>query len=160
MQLGEYGDEELHRFLGQAALTPMDVRVQSEAWSCLYRWYDSFGYPRRRPLAISPTTIQFFFDSLVNFLVCFQRFLEGREILRESLERDRIANLMGYPDPAVLPLLEWPRETLARVGRPISQSRHGAAEEFPGHRHGSSVEPRAGAHVASPIVSVTAAGRC
>jgi len=117
MQLGEYGDEELHRFLGMAALTPSDVKVQSEAWSCLYRWYDSFGFPRRRPLAISPAAIQFFFGSPGRFLAGFERFLEGREILRESLQRDRIANLLGDPDSAALPwFVELPAETLAVAG--------------------------------------------
>ena len=50
MQLKEYRDEDLHRFLVEVALTPADAEIQSEAWSCLYRWYDSFGFPRWRPL--------------------------------------------------------------------------------------------------------------
>ena len=114
MQLREQEDEGIHRFLGLAALTPMDVRVQSEAWSCLYRWYDSFGYPRRRPLAITPESVAFFFGSAANFLTGLARFLDGRGILRESLQRDRIAELLRYPNVAALELFaEAQQETLA-----------------------------------------------
>jgi hypothetical protein len=112
-QLMDYGDQALHRFLVGIAFSPGDVKVQGEAWSCLYRWYDSFGFPRRRPLTIGEASITTFFGSGRMFLTRFTEFLEGRAILRESPHRDRIAELLRYPDPSALPLLEQePREAM------------------------------------------------
>jgi hypothetical protein len=111
MQLVESSDDDLHRFLAAVALTPSTVKVQSEAWSSLYRWYDSFGFPRRRPLKVSPEAIAFFYGSPRDFLSALCLFLKGRDILREMLQRDRIAELLRYPDPAALPLFaEFPDE--------------------------------------------------
>jgi hypothetical protein len=117
-QLMDYGDEALHCFLAGIAFSPgpvkvQDVKVQSEAWSSLYRWYDSFGFPRRRPLTIAEASIGAFFGTARQFLVRFAQFLEGREILRENLHRDRIAQLLRYPDASALPLFaQEPREAM------------------------------------------------
>jgi hypothetical protein len=112
-QLKDYGDEPLHCFLAGIAFTPGDVKVQNQAWSGLYRWYDSFGYPRRRPLAISEASIVTFFGTARQFLIRFSEFFEGREILHENLHRDSIAGLLRYPDASALPLLaQEPREAM------------------------------------------------
>jgi len=118
LQLGNYAHPALHKFLVDVAYAPAiaadDVRVQSAAWSSLYRWYDSFGYPRRRPLTISAESIATFFDSPGEFLRRFAGFLEGREILLEMLHRDAIAGLLRYPDESALPAFATaPSETFA-----------------------------------------------
>ena len=116
-QLGGCEDLALHRFLVQVAFQGgADVKVQSQAWSCLYRWYDSFGYPRRRPLRISEESIREFFGSPATFLNRFAGFLDGRAILHESIHRDAIAEILRYPDPSARPAIEEaPRETATLV---------------------------------------------
>jgi hypothetical protein len=114
LQLENYRDPALHKFLVDVAYTGGDVRVQSAAWSALYRWYDSFGYPRHRPLTISDESIATFFGSSREFLLRFARFLEGREILLEILHRDAICGLLKYPDESALEAFaESPKETIA-----------------------------------------------
>jgi hypothetical protein len=113
-QLAAYGDESLHRFLVEVAFTPGDVNVQSQAWSGLYRWYNSFGYPRHRPLNVSGESIIKFFGTPKLFLMRFAQFLDAREILRESLHRDEIAQFLSYPDWSALEgIAAAPREAVA-----------------------------------------------
>jgi hypothetical protein len=118
LQLKNYGDSSLHKFLVDVAYTPPlttdDVGVQGAVWSSLYRWYDSFGFPRRRPLTISAESIAAFFGSPRAFLLRFARFLEGRGILLEMLQRDAIAEILSYPEESALPAFATaPEETLA-----------------------------------------------
>lgn len=118
LQLESYGDEDLHRFLVDVAFTPGDPGVQSEAWTVLYRWYDSFGFPRRRPVAISPEAMERFFGSAEEFLRRLDRFFHDGALFTDSLQRDHITQLLSYPDARALPLLAAvPREalTLART---------------------------------------------
>ncbi len=115
MQLGEYGDPSLHRFLVEVALTPAasGVEVQSAAWSSLYRWYDSFGYPRRRPLKVGADEIRDLFGSAENFLTRLEGFLRGRKIFYESIHRDRIVELLRYTKEDARPSFEeLPDQTL------------------------------------------------
>jgi hypothetical protein len=128
-QLKDYGDEALHSYLAGIAFTPGDVKVQSQAWSGLYRWYDSFGYPRRRPLAISEASIGTFFGTARQFLIRFTEFFEGREILHENLHRDSIAGLLRYPDASALPLLaQEPREAMDLAEALAGVMRDGAVD--------------------------------
>jgi hypothetical protein len=114
LQLENYRHGALHKFLVDVAYTGDDVRVQSAAWSALYRWYDSFGYPRHRPLTISAESMATFFGSPREFLLRFARFLDGREILLETLHRDTFGQLLRYPDESALDaFIEAPKETLA-----------------------------------------------
>jgi hypothetical protein len=115
-QLRDYGDDALHHFLVGIAFAPGDTAVVREAWSCLYRWYNSFGFPRLRPLTIGEASITEFYKTPDQFLIRFTTFLEGREFLRETLHRDEITELLNYPDPSALPLLAaFPREGLALI---------------------------------------------
>jgi hypothetical protein len=106
MQLRAYADENLHRFLVEVAFTPGTVDIQGTAWSSLYRWYDSFGYPRRRPIRIEAGAIAGLFGSPERFMSALRRFLgDGipSAILGESIHRDQIAELLRYGDADVLP---------------------------------------------------------
>ena len=114
VQLCEYGDEGLHRFVVDVAFTPVDVKVQSQAWSGLYRWYNTFGYPRHRPLKVSAESIARFFGSARQFVIRFAEFLQAREILDQSLHRDEIARFLSYPDSSALQgIAASPREALS-----------------------------------------------
>jgi hypothetical protein len=83
------GEGGLLRQLGRPRKT-MAYPTES-AWSGLYRWYNTFGYPRHRPMKVSAESISRFFGSTCEFLTRFTRFLRGREMLHESLHRDEIA---------------------------------------------------------------------
>jgi hypothetical protein len=116
VQLAAREDAALHRFLVDIAFTPADPKVQSQAWSGLYRWYDSFGYPRRRPLKVSAESIVTLFGSAPQFLNRFAAFLDARAILHESIHRDAVAEILRYPDASALPLIaQSPRETMTLV---------------------------------------------
>jgi hypothetical protein len=99
-QLLAYGDEALHRFLVDVAFTPgvvaEEVKVYEQAWSGLHRWYDSFGYPRRRPIRVSGESIDKLFGSAAQFLTRFAA------ILRERPPRAVINEVLGYPDSSAL----------------------------------------------------------
>jgi len=111
-QLGHYGDETLHRFLVDvafsAALQPDDAGVSRQAWTCLNRWYDSFGYPRRRPVKVSAESIATFFGSGKLFA------LRSTELLRERPLGEAITAMLRYPESSALPgFAAAHRETLA-----------------------------------------------
>jgi len=99
-QLGEYGDEALERFLVDvafaAAVTPDDVKVSCQAWTGLRRWYDSFGYPRRRPVNVSAESIATFFGSAPQFMKRFEA------ILHERPHRPAIGEMLAYPNSSAL----------------------------------------------------------
>jgi hypothetical protein len=99
-QLGEYGDDALHRFLVDVAFTPAmaqtDVKVAGQAWCGLHRWYDSFGFPRRRPVKVSAQSIEKFFGSPREFLIRLAT------LLMERPHRDAVTEILAYPDSSAM----------------------------------------------------------
>ncbi len=115
VQLSDYGDETLHRFLVDVALTPVvspdDVKVYTQAWSGLHRWYDSFGFPRRRPVKVSAESIATFFGSPREFLVRFSALVRERPI------RTAMAEMLQYPESSALAgIAGSPREAMDAAG--------------------------------------------
>jgi len=111
-QLGEYGDEALERFLVDvafaAAVTPDDVKVSCQAWTGLRRWYDSFGYPRRRPVNVSAESITTFFGSPPQFMTRFET------ILHERPHRPAVGEMLAYPNSSALNgIAEAPRQAMS-----------------------------------------------
>ena len=101
-QLGEYGDEALHRFLVDVAFTPLAAAgrrqgVRARRGADSRRWYDSFGYPRRRPVKVSA-------ESIANVLrlgpAVPGAVLEA--ILHERPHRAAIGEILRYPDSSAL----------------------------------------------------------
>jgi hypothetical protein len=116
MQLEQYADEDLHRFLVNVVFGDESFPVQEQAWTCVYRWYERSDQGRMGPLLIKAEPLQRFFGSVAAFVPILTRFLgDGvpRKIVKESSSRQRLERLLSYSDPDVTPYLrEVPRPTL------------------------------------------------
>jgi hypothetical protein len=116
MQLEQYGDEDLHRFLVNVAFGEEAFEVQDQAWTCLYRWYGRSGQGRMGPLLIQAEPLRRFFGSVAAFVPILTRFLgDGvpRKIVKESSSRQELERFLHYSDPDVVPYLrETPRSVL------------------------------------------------
>ena len=115
MQLEQYGDETLHRFLVNAAFGQEAQLVHEQVWSSLYRWYGRSGQGRMGPLLINAQALDRFFGSVAAFVPVLTRFLGGGTpppFVREMSNRQDLERFLGYAEEDIIPHLE-PRSTLA-----------------------------------------------
>ncbi len=120
MQLEQYADEDLHRFLVSVVFGNVAQAVRLQAWIGLFRWYQRSDPTGMGPLRIERKSLERFFGSIPAFVRILTRFL-GREapntILSELFVREPLAKLLRYAEPDVIPgLLEEPRATLELAG--------------------------------------------
>src|SRR5579872_3681646 len=120
MQLGQYADESLHRFMVSVAFGDEAFAVQQTAWTSLYRWYKQSDYSGMGPLRIETASLERFFGSPAAFVPLFTRFLgagDPRPILQDLFVREPLTKLLRYADANSAPLIAaTPREALALVG--------------------------------------------
>ncbi|HLK67731.1 MAG TPA: hypothetical protein VKU19_30075 [Bryobacteraceae bacterium] len=108
MQLEEYPDRKLHRFLVNVVFGDESFSVQEQAWTCLFRFYDRSEQKDVEPVRIEAASLREFFGSAAAFVPILTRFLgsgKPREIVRKSSNRQRLEKFLRYADPNVLP--EW-----------------------------------------------------
>ena len=101
MQLTEYGDEGLHRFLAGVVFGTEQVVVVQAAWTSLFRWYG-----REDKLLIQSEALERFFGSIAGFVGTFRRFLlraDLVEIVGNASNRERLAKFLRYVHADVLP---------------------------------------------------------
>jgi hypothetical protein len=111
MQLEQYADEDLHRFLIGIAFGGGAQAVQ--AWVSLYRWYKRSDYTGMGPLRIQVAPLERFFGSVRAFAGVLTGFLNDGAVLNELFVREPLVKLLRYSEPDVLPkLVEDPRATL------------------------------------------------
>ena len=113
MQLEQYADEDLHRFLIGIAFGGGAQAVRVQAWVSLYRWYKRSDYTGMGPLRIQAAPLERFFGSVGAFVGVLTRFLNDGVVLNELFVREPLGKLLRYSEPDVLPKLgEDPRGTL------------------------------------------------
>jgi hypothetical protein len=108
VQLGEYADEGLHRFLVGVVFGIEAVEVELAAWTCLYRWYGRSDHSGMGPLLIKAEALDRFFGSAGGFVGTFNRFLRRADLLEivgNASNRDRLAKFLRYADADVLPAM-------------------------------------------------------
>jgi len=101
MQLADYADEGLHRFLVGVVFGTESVEVVRAAWTSLFRWYGGMG-----PLLIRAEALTRFFGSSGGFVGTFNRFLRRAdlvEIVGDASNRDRLAKILRYAEADALP---------------------------------------------------------
>jgi hypothetical protein len=120
MQLENYADEDLHRFLVNVVFGDEEFTVQEQAWTSLYRWYGRLSHDRMGPLLIKAETLRRFFGSAAAFVPILTDFLGGgipRKFVKESSSRQELERFLSYADADVTP--EWravPRAVLDLAG--------------------------------------------
>src|SRR5262249_51424439 len=105
MQLEEYADEQLHRFLVGVAFGQDSVPVRVTVWTCVYRWYRRLDERGAGPLRIETDSLKRFFGSVEEFVTVFTRFLEDRsleELLSQHSLYERVSRLIRYSDDGVV----------------------------------------------------------
>jgi len=105
MQLEEYADENLHRFLVGLAFGQDSVPVRATVWSSIYYWYRRLDDRGDGPLRIETESLNRFFGSVGEFVSVFTRFLQDRllaELLSQSSIYERVSRLIRYSDDGVL----------------------------------------------------------
>ncbi len=108
IQLGQRGDEELHRFIMQVFYGDQPVKVRHDAWWSLHRWY-MLSEPRGDgPFKLERQTIERFFGSVAEFLPRLTMLLRDHATLKEVGVYDHLAHLLGYPEAGVGPDLVVP----------------------------------------------------
>lgn len=108
MQLEQYSDEELHRWMVNLIFGAEDHKVQQQAWTCLFRWYGRSDHTGMGPLRIQAESLTRFFGSTAAFIPVLTRFLgdgSPRPILEELFVREPLAKLLRYAEADVLPHL-------------------------------------------------------
>ncbi len=106
MQLAEYADEGLHRFLAGVVFGIESTEVVLSAWTSLYRWYGRLDHSGMGPLVIQAGALSRFFGSIGGFVGTFHRFLRRAdlvEIAGNASNRDRLAKFLRYSAADVLP---------------------------------------------------------
>ncbi len=106
MQLTEYADEGLHRFLAGVVFGMEPVVVVLAAWTSLFRWYGRLDHSGMGPLLIQAEALNRFFGSIGGFVGTFRRFLlraDLVEIVGNASNRERLAKFLRYANADVLP---------------------------------------------------------
>jgi hypothetical protein len=120
MQLEQYGDEDLHRFVIAVVFGEGAREVRLQAWKSLFRWYQRSDHTGMGPLRIQKESLERFFGSVPAFVGKLARFLGGETpdpILSELFIREPLAKFLRYAEPDVTPgLLEDRRATLGLAG--------------------------------------------
>jgi hypothetical protein len=120
MQLEQYADEDLHRFLVGVTFGEGVQAVRLQAWMSLFRWYQRSDHTGMGPLRIQRESLERFFGSVPAFVRKLARFLGGETpdaILLELFVREPLAKFLRYSEPDVIPgLLEDRRATLELAG--------------------------------------------
>jgi len=105
-QLGHAEDEDLHRFLIQVVYGDHPAKVRSAAWWSLHRWYRHAGEHRGEgPFRLERTAVERFFGSMACFLPKLTAVLSDRASLKEVGLFDHLANLLGYHDEGIAPVI-------------------------------------------------------
>jgi hypothetical protein len=116
MQLLEYADGGLHKFLAGVLFGNESFPVQQQAWVSFFRWYERLDPRGDGPLQLQAESLRQFFGSVEAFLPIFSRFLgsgTAGPILQDLFVRDPLEKLIRYADPDLLPdLASSPRATL------------------------------------------------
>lgn len=105
-QLEQYADEDLHRFLVGVAFGTAGVPVRATVWTALHRWYRHLDVSDTGQILIQAAAIERFFGTVPAFLSVFTQFLKDpalSDLLRQGSLYERIARLLRYADPNVLP---------------------------------------------------------
>ena len=103
VQLGEYADESLHRFLVGAAFGQDSVPVRVTVWTSIYR-YRRLDDRGDGPLRIETESLKRFFGSVGAFVSIFTRFLRDpslTELLSQMSLHERVSRLIRYSDDGV-----------------------------------------------------------
>ena len=106
MQLDQYADEDLHRYLVNVAYGAGAGPVERQAWICLYRWYGRTDHTRMGPLAIRAESLRRFFGSVEAFVPILTRFLgsgKPEPILQDQFVAEPLTKFLRYSDADVVP---------------------------------------------------------
>ncbi|MEP6534777.1 MAG: zinc ribbon domain-containing protein [Bryobacteraceae bacterium] len=105
MQLAEYADEGLHRFLVSVVFGLESVEVVLAAWTCLFRWYGRSDHSGMGPLLIQAEALSRFFGSTGGFVCTLNRFLRRADLVDivNGSNRDRLAKFLRYWEANALP---------------------------------------------------------
>jgi len=106
LQLNDYADEGLHRFLVGLVFGGEVVEVELAVWTSLFRWYGRSDHSGKGPLLFKDEALTRFFGSVGAFVAIFTRFLRRADLLAivgPSSNYDRLAKFLRYGDADVLP---------------------------------------------------------
>jgi hypothetical protein len=101
-QLGERGDEALHRFVMNVVFGPHDAPTRAAAWWSLHRWYRLLGEHRGEgPFRLEPAPIARFFGSVEAFVPRLAAVLRDPATLKEVGLYEFLAHLFKEADPSI-----------------------------------------------------------
>jgi hypothetical protein len=122
VQLEARGDEHLHHFMLNTAYGEAAAAVRAGAWLSLQRWYRHLEYGSRGPMKLSVAPLERFFGSVANGLGHISAILADPATFGELLWYEHLAELLRYPDPAVLSALVANEAATRRLWRVLWQT--------------------------------------